>query len=118
MVDFNLSTRGAAPDAGERPATTPLCRWQARRGTYATSLFHVAVKLEDEVSRSLLSWLDGTRTREELLQMLWEFLQEKNALDMKGKPEAAVRRDLAAKLEQNLRKLARMGLLVESQPLR
>jgi hypothetical protein len=74
-------------------------------------LFHIAVKIEDEIGRSLLTWLDGTLDRKALLEKLWGFLESKKALDLPDGDESAARRELETNLEKNLEKLARLGLL-------
>jgi hypothetical protein len=72
----------------------------------------MVVKVEDEVGRSLLSWLDGTLDRQQLLEKLWSFLKSKDALILPHGDEAAGRREIELNLEQNLQKLARYGLLM------
>jgi hypothetical protein len=72
----------------------------------------MAVKVEDEIGRCLLSSLDGTRDRNALLEKLWLLLKSKDALVLADGNEAAARAKLGQELENNLIKLARMGLLV------
>ena len=85
-----------------------------RHGDSVSSLFHIAVKIEDDIGKSLLTWLDGTLDRKALLDKLWAFLQSKKALALPDGDESAARRELEANLERNLGKLVRLGLLVES----
>ena len=113
VVDFRARMPQMARGVAERPATTPVARWQAQRGQFVTSLFHMPVKVEDELGRSLLTWLDGTLDREQLLEKLWSFLKSKDALILPNGDEAAGRREIELNLEQNLQKLARYGLLME-----
>ncbi len=77
-------------------------------------MLHIAVKIEDDIGKSLLTWLDGTLDRKALLVNLWALLQSKNALTLLNGDESAARRELEASLERNLGKLVRLGLLVES----
>jgi len=112
LVDFRTSMPPIARRVTERPATSPVARWQAQHGEFVTSLFHMVVKVEDEIGRSLLSWLDGTLDRSALLEKLWLLLKSKDALIMPSGDEAAARREIELNLEQNLTKLARLGLLV------
>ena len=70
------------------------------------------VQLDDEIGRQLLLLLDGTRDRTALMEELVRFLKSKNALARPGQDEAQTRRQIADELEQNLAKLARLGLLV------
>jgi methyltransferase-like protein len=95
----------------ERPSTTRLVRWQAQRGSIVTSLFHIVVKIEDEVGRRLLSCLDGTRDHKALAEEIWQLLKSKEALNSAGQDESLIRRSLEMELEKNLEKLARVGLL-------
>jgi len=113
-VEFRTFLPPIARHAGERPMTHPLARWQAAHGDSVSSLFHIAVKIEDDIGKSLLTWLDGTLDRKALLGNLWAFLQSKNALTLPDGDESAARRELEANLERNLGKLVRLGLLVEA----
>jgi SAM-dependent methyltransferase len=83
--------------AGERPLASALARWQIERQPEVTTLLHGVVRIEDEAGAALLRLLDGTRDRD------------------------AIRRDLVAaggpeltpeQLEQNLRPLGELGLLL------
>ncbi|MSU60224.1 MAG: methyltransferase domain-containing protein [Pedosphaera sp.] len=113
LVDFRIAIPTVARTVSERPEASPIARWQAERGHVVTSLFHLAVKVEDEIGKNLLAWLDGTCDRKILLEKLWKLLEEKNALIVKDENPEAARRSLAAELDKNLLKLARFGLLVK-----
>jgi hypothetical protein len=107
VVEFRRELPPMAQRASRRPLVHPLARWQARHGDYVTSLFHIPVKIEDEIGRGLLLLLDGTLDRPALVERLWELLKSKAPA---GK-EAVVRQEIETKLEENLDKLARLGLL-------
>jgi SAM-dependent methyltransferase len=47
----------------ERPAASPLARWQAARGADVTSLAYANVHMEEPAARLLLTLLDGERDR-------------------------------------------------------
>jgi methyltransferase-like protein len=111
VVEFYAHAPSVARQAGERPLTPPLVRWQAQHGHLVTTQFHMTVKIEDEVGRSLLSCMDGTRDRPALVEEIWRMLKSKNALALPGGDESAARRAIETELEENLKKLARMGLL-------
>jgi methyltransferase-like protein/SAM-dependent methyltransferase len=113
VVEFHAHSPQIARSAGERPCTTPLVRWQAQHGNFATSQFHVVVKVEDEIGKFLLSRLDGTRDRAALVEEIWQQLKAKDVLVLPGGNETAARKHIEAELEKNLEKLARMGLLVQ-----
>ncbi len=112
VLEFNLTMPAVARSAGERPVVHPIARWQAQRGDVVTSLFHIAVKVEDEIGRNLLCWLDGTVDRNTLVERLGLLLKSKNAPAAVGVDEAARRKELELKLNNNLEKLARLGLLM------
>ena len=56
-----------AAKAGATPSASPLAREQARSGAMVTSLRHDTIEL-DATQRELLSLLDGTRNRPDLLE--------------------------------------------------
>jgi hypothetical protein len=112
LVEFRTTSPGVAATAGERPVASPIARWQAARGDFVTSLFHLPVKVEDEIGRHLLTWLDGTRNRSVLAENVWQLLKSKNALATTEADEATLRLQIESDLEKNLVKLARFGLLV------
>jgi K+/H+ antiporter YhaU regulatory subunit KhtT len=63
-----------------------------------TNLCHDSVKLDDELARTLVALLDGTRDRAQLMQVLGEQLDG-------DQPRAAT-------LEAHLQHLARLALLM------
>jgi len=111
-VEFRSFLPPLARAASERPEACPVVRWEAAHRDFVTSLFHIAVRVEDELGRNLLTWLDGTTDRTALAEKLWAFLKAKQALVLGEGGETAARRELAAKLEENLAKLLKLGLLV------
>jgi methyltransferase-like protein/SAM-dependent methyltransferase len=112
VVEFRTTPPPIARTISERPVVSPLTRWQVQHSQFVTSQFHVAVKIEDEIGRCLLSSLDGTLDRPALLEKLWHLLKSKSALNIEDNDESALRQKVAVDLEQNLEKLARLGLLV------
>jgi SAM-dependent methyltransferase len=111
VVEFRTAMPPIAKRVSARPLVYPVARWQAAHGDCVASLFHMAVKIEDEIGRCLLSWLDGTQDRDALLEKLWLLLKSRNALVIPDGNELAARRAIESKLEENLEKLARLGLL-------
>jgi hypothetical protein len=87
-----------------------LARWQAARGQFVTTAFHLTIKLEDAIGRKLLTALDGTRDRTALVEELLPLLQSQSPLP----PDQAdaMRHEIKSKLEPNLETLARLGLLI------
>ena len=98
-------------EASDRPRTTPVIRWQARRGMKATNLRHERVEL-DVISAVLLPMLDGKHDRSVLLASLVT-LHEKGRLRLPDKLlEAAGAEEILGKqLDQALRFMARAALL-------
>lgn len=112
MVTFRAAMPNFTSTISEHPTTSPVVRWQARHGEFVTSVFHVAVKVEDEIGRQLLIWLDGSRDRNALVERLLEFLKSMGPAPLPAGHDPDPRRKIEADLEKNLAKLARFGLLV------
>ncbi len=112
ITEFRTGAPVMVSHVSERPVASPGIRWQVRHSTVATSQFHVAVQIDDQIGRNLLLWLDGTHDRAALLEKIWQLLKSKDALVIPEGDEAAVRRKVEADLDSNLTKLAKMGLLV------
>jgi methyltransferase-like protein/2-polyprenyl-3-methyl-5-hydroxy-6-metoxy-1,4-benzoquinol methylase len=112
VIELRSTMPAVATGISQRPVASPLARWQAQRGRMLTTAFHLSVQVEDEVGRNVILWLDGTLDRHQLLEKLWHWLKAKDALTLPDGDQAAARNRIAADLEQNLAKLARLGLLV------
>jgi hypothetical protein len=115
VIEFRTWLPALAREPGPRPLVHPVARWQAHRGSWVASLFHIAVKIEDELGRTLLGCLDGTLDRAALQKKVWDFLKSRNALVDDAESQPGARLELEAKLEENLGKLARLGLLIEQE---
>lgn len=113
VVELRTWLPAIARQPGPRPLVHPVARWQARRGSWVASLFHIAIKIEDELGRTLLSCLDGTLERPALQEKVWEFLKSRKALVAGAESKPGARQELETKLEENLGKLAQLGLLLE-----
>ena len=109
VVEFYAHPPSVSREVNERPLVPPLVRWQAQRGHLVTTQFHMTVKIEDEIGRCLLSCLDGTRDHPALVEEICNMLKSKSAL--RDSDENAARRAIETELQENLKKLARMGLL-------
>jgi methyltransferase-like protein/2-polyprenyl-3-methyl-5-hydroxy-6-metoxy-1,4-benzoquinol methylase len=115
LVNLHMYSPKYHREVSPRPRATELARWQSREANFVTSLFHSAMLVEDGLVKELLRLLDGTRDRDALLLELEKSLDaRRTASGAAGKP---VREDVEAYkllqqgLDQNLTKLARMGLL-------
>ncbi|MBM3148412.1 MAG: hypothetical protein FJZ88_00070 [Chloroflexi bacterium] len=95
---------------------SPLARLQTRQGDMVTTLCHTSVEISGALEKRLLQLLDGTRDRSMILQALEEaILSGAATLRQNGEPvhdAAKVRPLLAAELENQLNRLAKLGLLL------
>jgi SAM-dependent methyltransferase len=117
LIELHTRPPFAGIEPGERPRASALARLQARDrderfapGQRAnpgwapayvevTNLRHENVRLEGDLSRMLLQLLDGTRTREQLVEAIVAVAGE------------ARRDEITANMEPGLRALASLGLL-------
>ena len=98
FLELHMRAAAFISEPSERPQGSALARAQLRNGSGVTNLRHSTIEVEDETAHQLLSLLDGTRDRAELLTELRERL-----------PLADVTRE---QLELNLNRLAKLALLV------
>jgi methyltransferase-like protein/2-polyprenyl-3-methyl-5-hydroxy-6-metoxy-1,4-benzoquinol methylase len=103
-------------EVSERPLASPLARWQIQQDTIVTNLRHTSVLVEGALSKQLLLSLDGTKDRTALLETLIPLVQSGEAdLLEEGAPvrdPQRIRELLPDELEKNLKKLARLALLI------
>jgi SAM-dependent methyltransferase len=104
FVDLGLNPPKLVTRPSERPVASPLARAEARRGPTVTTLRHVTHLIDDSSARFLLTLLDGTRTRPELLRETREWLGRAAAGDPKPQLELEW-------VDTTLEKMARMALL-------
>jgi SAM-dependent methyltransferase len=96
-----------AERAAERPVASPVARWFAARGRRVVTLFQNTLELQDERSRVLLTLLDGTRDRTDLLAAL------RQAESAQNLPQPAEAPPLTAELlDRSLERMAHIGLLL------
>jgi len=110
LVQMHLHLPKFALTVSEKPLASPLARFQALRGTLITNLFHVNIKLEDDLGRQLLLMLDGTRDRAALIRELTVIVEGVAHADEKEKKEFLQR--LPTELEEKLKVLSQLGLLL------
>lgn len=104
LLNLHSYAQSAATAAGPYPITSHVARCQARKSFTVTTLRHTTVVLQDALVRHLVSLLDGTRDRRVLLEeMMTECERQACAMSVSVTPEV---------LEQKLRELARLALLV------
>jgi len=96
FIELHRYVTACSTKVSEKPVASALVRAQLRTGHQVTNLRHASVSVDDESGRILLSSLDGTRDR---AQLLAEMSEQCNGVT-------------AETLESNLEALARMSLLV------
>lgn len=95
-------------ESGEKPRASALARIQLGLGNRVSTLLHGMVRLDDDLGRSLMLLLDGTRDRSALREAL-----RRGLCDGQLKADAAASQQISeSDLEVRLRKLARLALLV------
>jgi SAM-dependent methyltransferase len=110
VVDLHTQPPAPAPVPGSRPTASPLALRQAAAGLdRVTSLRHASVWVEGPLAAHLLSLLDGTRDRDDLVTAIREFIAG-GGLDGTGvEPPPG---DLAVAVDAALARLAELSLLV------
>ena len=116
FLDLHLLPPLCTERVSERPRASQLARREAAQGSHVTSQHRRILRLDDELARLLLQHLDGTRDRAALRDVLAQEVQEgRLGIEKDGTPV----RDLGqlgpyldALVEQNLRKMAGLALLV------
>ncbi len=117
IVQFHLHAPRFTTDVSERPLVSPIARWCLARGAdTVTNLRHRGTRIEDPIAAQLMLLLDGTRDRPALVAELATFCAKRSLIRHEnGTPitdPAQLRAILTPGLDTNLRKLARMAVLV------
>ena len=120
MVELSTRPPVSTLQVSERPEVSALVRWQIEQSPVITTLRHANGALEGAYIRRLVRLLDGTRDRAALLDELRRWLGSGEAaqecarcVDGDGKAEVAPDAEqLEETLEESLRQLARLELLV------
>jgi methyltransferase-like protein len=118
LVELHCWAPSLVLKPGDRPLVSPLARMQTTRESVVTTLCHTSVEISGALERKLLQLLDGTRDRSMMLRSLEEAILSgevtlPQAQDDEPIPEIAkVREVLAAGIESQLNRLARLGLLL------
>ncbi len=98
----------ARNEISDMPEVNRLSRWQLRYSDLVTTLLNKYMQIDDRVSRRLLELLDGTHNRAELLAHISEYIKTDD--EQENKQEMLD--DLPNWLDENLEKLARIGMFV------
>ena len=102
FLEFRMHKARFTTEPGERPRASALAQHQLAQGDRATSLRHTVVEIRDTMGKALVQWMDGTRDRAALLAEL-------NAATGADARQAVT----PEQLDENLRKLARLALVLE-----
>lgn len=108
LVSLHLSPARYSTHCGEYPRASALARLQAQEHAAVTNLRHENIELTGVLSRRLLTLLDGTRNRGDLIAGITQTLHETS-----GSPSspATSPTSIAEQLEQKLAELARLALI-------
>ncbi len=116
FLDLHLLPPHCTEKVSERPQASLLARREAAQGPHVTSQHRRILRLDDELARLLLLHLDGTRDRAALRDVLAREVQEgRLGIEKDGEPIRDPEKlgpYLDALIEQNLRKMAGLALLV------
>ncbi|MCU4182580.1 methyltransferase domain-containing protein [Bosea sp. BH3] len=109
LLDTRLEPPALTAEVGDRPAVSPVARWQASTASLVTDLRHSSVQLDSIVLRKFVSLLDGSRDQRMLLDAMNAFLAEARAAGA-GAPDVP-ERATAEEVAMHLKDIARLGLL-------
>jgi methyltransferase-like protein len=116
IVELHLWAPRLVTQISDRPVASPVARLENRLGKRVTTLRHTGLELSDEISRTLLELLDGTRDFEALVDSLAASIGSGKAhIQRDGEPvtePAQLRSILSSELPLALQRLARCALLV------
>jgi len=116
FVDLHVGRGAFTVEVSARPRSSPLARWQLRRGVNVTTLRHAPIKIEDALLRHLVLVLDGTRDHETLLADLIAFVRSgEGQLERQGRvvtDHEEIARTLSSELPQALAGVAQLALLM------
>jgi methyltransferase-like protein/SAM-dependent methyltransferase len=112
LVELHVYAPRFVSEVSEHPVASPVARLQIRKGIPVTNMRHERVRL-DKVSLYLLPYLDGSRGRAALLEIL-EGLAKEGVIEVQQDDEPAkdVESGLAEMLDSRLDQMARAALLV------
>ena len=116
LVELHVHVPSLTTDVAERPVASAVARFLAEGSGRVTNLRHERVTL-DELDRYLLRYLDGSRNRAALVDLLLTGPVAEGFLTVQqgGEPvadEREMREILAEEVEKRLRWLARAALLI------
>lgn len=116
FLEMHLRRPSFATTVSERPLASPIARFQAQSTPYVSTLTFGSIRLQDPVAALVLSLLDGTRSRADLVAALGVYLEE-GGLVMKQQDEpitdpVQAKEALKNRLDDALARMAQEGLLL------
>ena len=105
FIEFRMHRAPFVTEPGERPRASALAQLQLSHGDRVTTMLHQVAHIQDPLGRELLRLMDGTRDRSALKAGLEKVIQ--------GGGQTASEEVSLDKLDENMRRLARLGLVVE-----
>jgi methyltransferase-like protein len=116
IVDLHVKPHSFTTTLSERPAASPLARWQAARGEVVTNRRHAPVRL-DQFDRQVLQLLDGSRDLSQLVDQLAEWASQGRISVIEGQRTVEspqrVRQLIELTLPQGLARLRENAFLVD-----
>ncbi len=100
VIELHVWPAPCVRAAGERPRVGELARYEAQGGRPISTETHEVIEAVGDVERRLIAAMDGTRTREQLADMVAELIEP-----------VPPREELMRQLEDSLTRLAKMGLM-------
>ncbi len=110
MVELHVHQPAFAREISEFPVASELVRWQLGNTDSVTTANITDVKIDDSFFKNLLLMLDGTRNRLDIKKELRKKISAGELSDVGEKGDLL--RDLPTMLNENLKQIADLGLLV------
>jgi methyltransferase-like protein/SAM-dependent methyltransferase len=119
LIEIRPHSLPISKDGGEKPKASAVARYQATHGKSPTNLKHEVGNL-GEFERNLLLRLDGTRTRAEVLEVMYSLLEQGllniNVDGQIVRDPAQIRQLLEPALNEALTKFGLFGYLLAEEP--
>ena len=115
LLELHLYEPEFAAQPDERPLVSPIARLQARNGDAVATLRHSTVGIQDDVIRSLLILLDGTRTVASVSKEIKTRIENgkiKYRFDSAAEKREFLK-NLPEIIKENLQSMAKLGLFVK-----
>jgi methyltransferase-like protein/ubiquinone/menaquinone biosynthesis C-methylase UbiE len=110
LVELHFHKPNFTREISEFPIASELVRWQLSKGDSVTTANITDVKVDDSFFKNLLLMLDGTRNRLDIKKELRQKISSGELSDVGEKGDLL--RDLHTMLNENLKQIADLGLLV------